>query len=320
MRKKRTAILAKTFVITALVLMLFVSISSTPMAFASKKQKPVDPSKIPPPSEDITPEDQVQPAFSTSGSFAKSVPPNILQTPSPSPDTLQTSSSDGTYHHLGAATLDHNDGIWSRITVTDPKVPHAEWWQPFWHPKSFFCTWVMTWVYNPSRWIQVGWKEDAQRRNKQYVFVHSTWDDETHYYDQYKISEGDEIIVYIMYWYWGRPPGHNQWIALIWWDNDWQVLFWTGDLGFSNDLCYTGQFQEVFLEGDPPRDPFFVPKTQFDYTTFLIDYWWYRWTPIFNTYEHPYTPEWFGPYSSPYHIVWTNKYYKWYMHTHEWEM
>ena len=303
------------------ILLLLVSISSTPIAFASKKQKHTDPSKIPPPRpEDIKPEDQVQPAFSTSGSFAKSIPPNTSQTLNPAPNTLQTLSPDGEHRHLGALTTYHNNGIYSSITVTDPDVPHAAWWQPFWHPKSFFCTWVMTWNLACNRWIQVGWIERSERGNKQYVFVHTTEDRATHYYDQYKISEGDEIIVCIMYWYWGRPPGHNQWIALIWWDNDWKVLLWTGDLGFSNDLCFTGQFQEVYLEGDPPRDPFFVPETQFSYTSFLVDYWWVRWTDAIDTVERPDTPEWYGPYWSPYHIIWINKYYKWYMHTHEWEM
>jgi len=270
----------KSSLVTFIVILEIIGLLTAATTTIAIAQETTAPSSLPPPPPGLGDEPQfrAQPTISGQGP----VPPRL---PPPKP-----SSKIASYHFLGGKTSESNDGIISKIQVTDPSVER--------HTTNFFAAWIMEHRYGPDRWIQVGWAEVGWRDDEQYVFAYDTEHNEWHFYDQYPISPSTWIEVSITY-EWG-----NTWAVWLWWSSVW-ILLDEADVGFSSPE-YADQFGEVYISNGRSRH-FYVPATSFIDTHLLVEGSWSSWDTSCPTIEYNA--------DRPYKTSWINKYWDWYVYT-----
>jgi hypothetical protein len=119
------------------------------------------------------------------------------------------------YHHLGATTVGTWSGVSGRLTVSDPGVRPGTF--------DFVAARFMARSADGTTWLEAGWSEngwlrDGKKRIYSYDTVRKRWT----FYNQYPISPGDHVWIYVETTRGGNRGTH--WSAWLWWGNKWRLL------------------------------------------------------------------------------------------------
>jgi len=148
------------------------------------------------------------------------------------------------------------------------------------------------------KWIEIGWSKFGNGTREIYV---ETNDHYWGYASQYPISTGQTIQVDL-----DGLPGNNNWEAMLYWNGTWQQLkvINIGTVIALNENIFVESFTND--SNWPTLPQTWVQDAQL--YRCAPDCHWVRWdTTIPNSSTHG---------DDPYHIHFTNQYYKWYAHRH----
>jgi hypothetical protein len=133
----------------------------------------------------------------------------------------QRRSSDGLpvpsagYHFNGTSTSTAAyNGVWGSLSVQNVTL---DWSGNF----GFLASWFMARpLSSQTKWIQVGWAENAWTGDRRHVFVYDTWHNVWEFHDQYTLIDGQFYYFAIT----RQAPNSNVWNAWLWWNNAWNLL------------------------------------------------------------------------------------------------
>jgi hypothetical protein len=153
------------------------------------------------------------------------------------------------YHHLGATTSSRWSGVIARFEVADPAVRQGTY--------DFLAGRVMAKADTPDgiEWLEAGWTETGWTGSgKQRIYTYDTNRDAWVFYDQYAITPGDRVWVYIQTEQDAPKPA---WQAWLWWGDKWNLLT-------SQELPLTGRAKmEQYIEVHSDT-AFQVPQVRVD--------------------------------------------------------
>jgi hypothetical protein len=138
-----------------------------------------------------------------------------LAPPPPTRTTYEPVPRTAGYHHLGATTVGTWSGVSGRLTVADPGVRPGTF--------DFVAARFMARSADGTTWLEAGWSENGWLRDgKQRVYTYDTMRKRWTFYNQYPISVGDHVWIYVETTRGGNRGTH--WSAWLWWGNKWRLL------------------------------------------------------------------------------------------------
>lgn len=176
----------------------------------------------------------------------------------------QNTIGSGRYFYAHVYDTSVNLGVWGRMSVSDPQVSHGS--------ENHH---VVEHVYATSdyqKWIEAGWAEVNWRNNRQYIFQFDSANRTWNFYDQYSLSQGDKVTVFV------QNDGGTFWRAVLYRNGVYNILARV-DVGFTSVSHVFNGFENYSSNGIISIMPF----SSFDEAYLYNGVLWRTWDTSFTS-------------------------------------
>lgn len=182
--------------------------------------------------------------------------------PHKAPAITNQYAPDATYFYAHVHDTSTSWGVWGRMSVSDPAIPHGS------DNRHIVEHVYATLDYN--KWIEAGWAEVNWRDDRQYIFEFDSTNQTWNFYDQYSIAKGDKVTVLV------QNDGGTYWKARLYRSGVYNVLAQV-DVGFTSVPHSFNGFENASVPGDSS----IMPPSHFDEAYLYNGTLWRTWDTTF---------------------------------------